>query len=226
MQNSIDPLSIVISECPWFDKDSGTFTEMTLELLLSSDSLSLNISEFIPKITGSCRFILKTMRFDSFEEAADALSSYLFSYPFAKVALCFTGIQANNMTYAYDYRSDLHVEEVKTWGKVKILFENGTYGIYVLTIAPKCLIPLHLHQIMDESELVLTSGLLLQEIPVSEGVAIHWKKNFAHFYENPSDYWQKILCIDSPPFIPEDEVLVPSATYRWPDVESVSTYWG
>ena len=61
---------------------------------------------------------------------------------------------------------------------------------------------------MEEHELVLSDGLLLQGSPVKAGTAHAWPKDFPHVYDNPTEQVRSILCIDRPKFIPEDEVLV------------------
>jgi hypothetical protein len=40
------------------------------------------------------------------------------------------------------------------------------------------------------------------------GAVHYWPTGAAHCYENPSDRFQTILCVDSPHFIESDEVVV------------------
>ena len=61
---------------------------------------------------------------------------------------------------------------------------------------------------MEEGELVISDGLLLQNEPVKSGVAHQWPKGFVHEYENSSDTERSILCVNAPKFIPSDERLV------------------
>jgi hypothetical protein len=68
---------------------------------------------------------------------------------------------------------------------------------------------------MDEGELVVSDGLMLQNEPVLAGVAHVWPKNFVHEYENRTDAERSILCVNAPKFIPSDERLVePEALKR------------
>lgn len=102
--------------------------------------------------------------------------------------------------------------EEKPWGRVDIVAETRRVGIYRLTIQPSCELPTHHHQQMREAELVLESGLEgwkdglpPQALPIS--TVLEWKKEQRHGYRNPSDSPASLLCIDSPPFDPTDEIL-------------------
>ncbi|MEZ4252033.1 MAG: hypothetical protein R3B99_27785 [Polyangiales bacterium] len=61
---------------------------------------------------------------------------------------------------------------------------------------------------MRESEMVLSKGLLCQNEPVPPGTVHRWPRGAAHRYDNPTDRWQSILCVDLPRFMPEDEIEV------------------
>ena len=64
---------------------------------------------------------------------------------------------------------------------------------------------------MSESEMVLGDGLLCQNTAALRGSIRHWPFHVPHVYENPTARYQTILCIDSPPFIPSDELEVSGA---------------
>ena len=98
--------------------------------------------------------------------------------------------------------------ETATFGRVDIVHETSEAGIYRLNVAPHSAIPLHIHKQMRESELLLSDGLLCQGEPVAAGTVFHWPLDTPHRYENPSGRYQTILCVDSPRFIPEDEIEV------------------
>jgi dihydroneopterin aldolase len=80
--------------------------------------------------------------------------------------------------------------------------------VYRERISPRTVLPTHVHHHLDESELVLGDGLLLQGAPVTAGLAHTWPRGFPHRYENVTDLEQSFLCIDRPAFIPSDEVEV------------------
>jgi dihydroneopterin aldolase len=98
--------------------------------------------------------------------------------------------------------------EPSKFGHVDVVFETRDAGIYRLNVAPGRSIPLHVHRQMRESELVLTDGLLCQGKPVAPGTVFHWPLGAAHRYDNPTSRHQTILCVDSPRFMPEDEIEV------------------
>jgi dihydroneopterin aldolase len=98
----------------------------------------------------------------------------------------------------------LETEET-SFGRVDVVFETSEAGIYRLNVAPRGSIPLHVHHKMRESEMVLSEGLLCQNRRVPAGGVFHWPLGVPHRYDNPTDRYQTILCVDSPSFIAEDE---------------------
>ena len=107
-------------------------------------------------------------------------------------------------------RPDFGVEE-PGFGRVHILRETEPLGLYILEIAPGATIPAHFHRVMEESELVLDAGLLQQNLRVRPGDAFAWPAGYVHEYRNPTASPRRVLCIDRPRFIPEDEVVVTGA---------------
>jgi mannose-6-phosphate isomerase-like protein (cupin superfamily) len=95
------------------------------------------------------------------------------------------------------------------FGAAHVLYEDAALGLYVLELAPGRAIPAHMHRQMQESELVLDAGLMQQGRPVMPGDAFEWPIGLVHEYRNPTGAPRRILCIDRPRFIPEDEVVVP-----------------
>jgi hypothetical protein len=100
------------------------------------------------------------------------------------------------------------VQEQKAFGVVDVIHETREAGIYRLNVAPHAAIPLHVHDIMRESELVLTEGLVCQGKLVAAGTVHRWPKRAAHCYDNPTDRYQSILCVDAPRFLESDEIPV------------------
>ena len=98
--------------------------------------------------------------------------------------------------------------ETNGFGTVHVLHEVDTLGLYVLEMAPGATIPAHFHRVMEESEMVLDAGLLQQNLRVRPGDSFTWPTGYVHEYRNPTDRPKRILCIDRPKFIPEDEVVV------------------
>jgi hypothetical protein len=117
-------------------------------------------------------------------------------------------------------RPEFEIERT-AFGAAHILHEDDILGLYILEIAPHSTIPAHCHRVMRESELILDDGLLQQGRPVARGTAFTWPLGYVHAYCNPTGQPRRILCIDSPRFMPEDEVplmaalvpLAPSVNY-------------
>jgi len=185
-------------------------------------------------------FLLRSCRFRMLETAAHALCRYLLAppttgerrAPLQRVRLTLTkptalgGHAIPSLEIERDASWVELVHEVKPFGTVDIIHETrdarpeestAPLGIYRLNIAPGQSIPLHVHRVMQESEMVLTSGLLCQGKPVAAGTVHRWPLGAAHSYHNPTRRTQSILCVDSPRFMPEDEVPVegePSGAMR------------
>lgn len=173
-------------------------------------------------IANQIAFLLRSCRFHMLETAARALTRLLLAPPapgerrarIQGLSLRLTkpfALAGHGVPSLEVHRSASDVtlsHETKSFGTVDIVDETRQAGIYRLNVAPKRSIPLHLHRRMQESELILGEGLLCQDRPVPAGTVFRWPKGAAHRYENPTDRWQSILCVDSPPFVPEDEVEV------------------
>lgn len=98
--------------------------------------------------------------------------------------------------------------EPKKWGTVDVVHETRDAGIYRLNVAPGAGIPLHVHRVMRESEMVLGDGLFCQARRAPAGSVFRWPHGAPHRYDNPTDRWQTILCVDAPRFSPDDEIEV------------------
>lgn len=107
-------------------------------------------------------------------------------------------------------RPDIRVED-NQFGTVHVVHEVDALGLYLLEIAPGGTIPAHFHRVMEESEMVLDPGILQQNLRVRPGESFSWPAGYVHEYRNPTAQAKRILCIDRPKFIPEDEVVVTDA---------------
>lgn len=167
-------------------------------------------------------FLLRSCRFHLLETAARALTRLLLAPPapgedrarIEAVTLRLTkpyalaGHGVPSLEIRRDAREVTLEHEHKPFGTVDILDETRHVGIYRLNVAPGRGIPLHVHRAMQESEMILGEGLLCQGKPVARGTMFRWPKDAPHRYDNPSDRWQSILCVDSPPFLEADEIVV------------------
>ncbi len=107
----------------------------------------------------------------------------------------------------------IHVEQ-KHWGSVDVVHEHKLAGVYRLNVRPGGTIPNHFHRRIAEFELVLHPGLVGwrdggPDHPLEVGAFTEWRPGQQHGYHNPSDLTCSILCVDAPPFDPDDEVETP-----------------
>ena len=103
----------------------------------------------------------------------------------------------------------LPTHEKNGWGKVDVLMETSSpsAGLYLLHVDPHSSIPSHVHRVMCEAEMVLTAGLKCQGTAARWG-AVHAWGEAVHGYTNDSNLPATVLCIDTPAFIPADEIVV------------------
>jgi dihydroneopterin aldolase len=174
-------------------------------------------------VAGQLGFLLSACRFGMVETAAHALARYLLLPPapgerraqiealrlrLTKPSAALAGQALPSLEITRDAAEFALQTESSKFGHVDVVFETRDAGIYRLNVAPGRSIPLHVHRQMRESELVLTDGLLCQGKPVAAGAVFHWPLGAAHRYDNPTPRHQTILCVDSPRFMPEDEIEV------------------
>lgn len=167
-------------------------------------------------------FLLQSCRFRLLETAAQTLIRYLLAPPAPGAATPATSSASVRLTkpgalgglalpslYVERESSAVSIEtEQRPFGSVDVIHETQEVGLYRLNIAPGREIPLHIHRLMQESELVLGSNLLCQGRQAAKGSVRRWPHGAAHSYRNPSATFQSILCVDRPPFIDSDETTV------------------
>lgn len=210
--------------------------EMMLSTEAAARSEKLGDTVHYALVADQIAFLLRSCRFRLIETAAHAISTYLLAPPtegerralIERVRLRLTkpGALAGRAIPSIEIErtaawARVEVEE-KDFGTVDIIHETKSAGIYRLNIAPGRGIPLHVHRRMKESEMILTEGLLVQGRPMPPGTVHRWPKGLAHRYDNPTDRWQSVLCVDSPPFIASDEIVVDGE----PGDARAETAWG
>lgn len=173
-------------------------------------------------VAAQVAFLLRTCKFRLLETAAHALAKYLLAPPPAaekrgraeSVTLRLTkhGALDGHAVPALEIERDRRWAELgrehKGFGTVDVVHETRDAGIYRLNLDPGGAIPLHVHHRMREAEMVLTEGLLVQGREVAPGTVHRWPRGAPHRYDNPTDRVQTVLCVDSPPFLEEDEIAV------------------
>ena len=103
--------------------------------------------------------------------------------------------------------------EEKAWGFVHVIEETRSMGLYRLSLEAGGRLPRHHHQVMRESEMVVDDGLVghfngsePRRLTPCERFA--WPHGEVHGYHNPTDTTRSLLCVDLPPFDPDDEIEV------------------
>lgn len=198
--------------------------DVTLELDTRAAARQSRLASTVDyaRLLGELRFILVAGRFRLLESAAEALAAWLLAAPSPDVPrpqveavqvrlsklVALSGAAVPTLEIRRDYRDYTAVVEPKPFGLVEVIFETKECGVYRERVKPRGVLPTHVHHHLDESELVLGDGLLLQGAPVAAGLAHSWPRGFPHRYENATDIEQSFLCIDRPAFIPTDEVEV------------------
>jgi dihydroneopterin aldolase len=173
-------------------------------------------------IASQLGFLLRSCEFRMIETAAHAIARYLLAAPapdqpraqIERLRLRVTKPFALGETAqpSLQIERDRHwvavAREARPFGFADLIHETRDAGIYRLSIAPGASIPLHRHKQMHEAEMVLTDGLICQGKPVPAGAAHRWPLGAAHSYDNPTDRYQSLLCVDAPRFIASDQLAV------------------
>jgi dihydroneopterin aldolase len=204
------PQPLIVDVDLWLDTRSAA----------RSESLAATVD--YGRVAGELRFLLESCRFRLVETAAEALSRWLLApstddrprpkVERARVKLtkpeALGGGAKAVLEIVREAREVKLEQETKPFGVVDIIHVGRDCGVYRLRVAPGRSIPTHVHRVMDEHELILGDGLLLQKKPVAPATAFHWPKELPHRYDNPTHVEQSILCVDRPPFLPADEIEV------------------
>ncbi|MCF2858802.1 hypothetical protein L1286_15050 [Pseudoalteromonas sp. SMS1] len=178
--------------------------ELTVRLI--SHRAFLPLSQMA--LQAQLHFLCENIETLSVNDLADITANLLFCRNPHIARIEITILDTHTASFHKGYNKE-HVDfETQLFGRVDILFEESQFGVYLLNIAPGKSIPDHLHLEMEEHELILDSGLYLYNKPVEIGNAFSWPKGVIHGYENRTDKMATVLCIDTPKFIPSDEIMI------------------
>lgn len=101
-----------------------------------------------------------------------------------------------------------YTEQRTAYGYVHVVHETPEMGIYRKHLAPRSIVPVHLHRAHQEAEMLISHGVCVQNSVGRLGSVRLWPSGCPHGYGNPTDVAQGVMCISRPPYTPEDEVLV------------------
>jgi len=93
------------------------------------------------------------------------------------------------------------------FGEVEVVYESLEAGIYLLHVEPGRQIPPHHHEVMRELEWVASGELNRDGELVQAFSPVAWPMGRTHRYENNSSARATVFCCDTPPFIPQDEIV-------------------
>jgi len=202
--------------------------DMTLELDSEKAALSEKLEHTwdYDRLTEQILFILQTGHFYLLESAAHVLARWVLIPPISgekrpqidRVQIRLTKPaalpgSAQAVVEVEASAADQHYEqEDKSWGSVDIVEETRRMGLYRLTLLPNTELPEHHHMKMREAELILHQGLEGTQdsqpyAPLQIGQVFLWQKAQLHSYRNVGQQPASLLCMDSPPFDPQDEIL-------------------
>lgn len=207
-----------------------------LSLTFDTPFMSHHLAPLTDFLIPELQFICEYCSFTHIDQTLEALTAYIFTitpHHFPLYQITFIDIQLKKalknqekvIARCRKTHSDIpSLSEQQAFGTVDIAIEEKDYGIYILNIFPSRSIPPHVHNVMSEHELVMTEGLTLQGKPVKAGTARSWPAGFVHTYHNPRMTIGRLLCIDQPKFIPDDEIIVQNVTGTLQDLPAKSFY--
>jgi 7,8-dihydroneopterin aldolase/epimerase/oxygenase len=215
-----------------FDPERVTPQTLIVDLTLELDGQKAALADRLEQtwdydsLTKQIEFILKASHFYLLEAAAHVLARWALLPPTSdetrpridRVCVRLTkpaalpGEAQAVVEVEAEAKNQHYGSENKSWGTVNIVEETRRIGIYRLTILPGQSLPEHYHQRMREAELVLHSGLEGTQDhgprrALSVGETFNWRKGQHHSYHNTGQSSASLLCMDSPPFDPTDEIL-------------------
>ncbi len=106
-------------------------------------------------------------------------------------------------------RSDISFTIRQTsYGQMHVVHETPELGIYRKCLAPGAVVPLHLHRLHQEAEMIISDGISMQDGTGVVGSIRLWPNACPHGYINQTEATQGLLCISRPAFAADDEILV------------------
>jgi dihydroneopterin aldolase len=219
-----------------FDPERVTPQKLRVDLTLELDGQSAAIADRLEQtwnydaLAEQIGFILEASHFYLLESAAHVIARWILlpqiedqnrppiervrvrlSKPAALPGAAQAVVQVDAEATDQHYDS-----ERKSWGKVDIVEETRRMGLYRLTLLPGASLPEHHHLRMRESEMVLDAGLEGTQDggpqrALAIGQVVAWAHRQKHSYHNTGTAHASLLCMDSPPFDPADEILTGEA---------------
>ncbi len=111
--------------------------------------------------------------------------------------------------------------EANKFGSVEVLHETREAGLYLLHVDAGKAIPAHFHKVMRELEWLVVGSLERDGRALENFDPMVWPRERVHTYRNKSGSRATLFCCDSPPFLPDDEVLAEPSSPGTPTKDPV-----
>ena len=102
----------------------------------------------------------------------------------------------------------VRMREQNEFGEVEILHQTKEAGLYLLHVEAGREIPAHYHKVMRELEWLVDGDIERDGVRLEGFAPVMWRKERVHRYVNVGTERATLFCCDTPPFVPEDEIVV------------------
>jgi dihydroneopterin aldolase len=199
------------------EHEQPLFADLTIDLDLGRAGRSGRIADTIDYdlLTGELAALLRFRRYKLLENAAEESAAMLLGVhpriervklrlakPRALARAKNAAVVIERVASDYPRKS-----EHSRWGDVEVLLETREAGLYLLHVAPGRSIPIHHHRRMRELEWLVGGELHQDGQPIAIATPVEWTHGQPHAYENRSSERATLFCCDTPPFIPQDEIV-------------------
>lgn len=200
-------------------REQPVLLDVELALDVSSAAYSGRIDETVDydRAAQEMDALLRFRRYQLLEMAAEELCAMLLGVHrgIERVTLAIhkphalLGRAANVGVEVSRARADFpFTRDYPEFGEVEILHESRAAGLYLLHIEPGKRIPTHYHAVMRELEWLVAGEVERDGRRLAGFSPVAWPRGKRHTYANVGPQRATLFCCDSPPFIPEDEVVV------------------
>lgn len=190
------------------------------------------------RLAGELRFLLEACRFELLESVVEAVSRYLLAPPTPDVPraqvtaatvrvikpLALHGLAVPSLQVHRTADEMHYASEERSFGRLDVIHEGAGYGVYRLRVKPGGQVPASANPAMEESELMLGTGLRAQGQPVERGLAFHWPRGFPRSYDNPTEQEQTVLSVYRPRFLEAESAGAAIPAEGLPAVMGTSYY--
>lgn len=188
--------------------------EMRLDTRKAAKKEQLRYTVNYAVVTAQIAFLLRNFRFRLLETAAHTLCRFLLLPPslsenrpqVEQVRICLSkpGALPNRAFPSLEIFRDLSSIELertsREFGFIDVVFEGREMGIYRIDIAPNSAVTLVAQAPGRAGEMAVSAGLVYQGHKVRAGTVRQRSQSESHCYDNPTERYQTLLCIDPKPF--------------------------